>query len=102
MNINIYTRKYIVFLGAVVRWQAMQNHVHNRMRFISDYERDFAWLVSELRLRVLNAAPSENRWWRFTANQRTSFTDEMRMRYIAQPYLKCKMSLSSPMDVVML
>ncbi len=34
-----------------------------RMRFISDYERDFAWLVSKLRLRVLNAAPSERYAW---------------------------------------
>ncbi len=28
---------------------------------------------------VLNAAPFENRWWRFSANQGTGFTDEMRM-----------------------
>ncbi len=47
----------------------------NRLR----YERDIASLVSELRLCVLNAAPSENRWWRLTANHRTVFTDEMRM-----------------------
>ncbi len=33
------------------------------------YERDIASLVSDLRLCVLNAAPSENRWWRLTANQ---------------------------------
>ncbi len=38
-----------------------------------------AYLVSDLRLCVLNAAPSENSWWRFTANHRTVFTDEMRM-----------------------
>ncbi len=42
--------------------------------------------VSELRLCVLTAAPFENRWWRFTANHRAGFTDEMRMRLIAQPY----------------
>ncbi len=47
----------------------------NRLR----YERDIASLVSELRLCVLNAAPFENRWWRFTANQGAGFTDEMRM-----------------------
>ncbi len=28
---------------------------------------------------VFNAAPFENSWWRFTANQRTVFTDEMRI-----------------------
>ncbi len=44
----------------------------NRLR----YERDIASLVSELRLRVLNAAPFENRLWRLTANQGTGFTDE--------------------------
>ncbi len=27
----------------------------------------------------LTAAPSENRWWRFTANHGTGFTVEMRM-----------------------
>ncbi len=43
------------------------------------YKRDIASLVSDLQLRVLNAAPFENRWWRFTANQGTGFTDEMRM-----------------------
>ncbi len=34
---------------------------------------------SELQLCVLNATPFENRWWRFTANHGTGFTDEMRM-----------------------
>ncbi len=28
---------------------------------------------------VLNAAPSESRWWRFNANHGTGFTDKMRM-----------------------
>ncbi len=46
--------------------------------------------ISELRLCVLTATPFENRWWRFTANHRTGFTDEMRMinrmRLIAQRY----------------
>ncbi len=60
----------------------------NRLR----YERDIASL--DLRLCVLNAAPFENRWWRLTANQRTGFTDEMRM-HIAwdispSPTLSCK------------
>ncbi len=50
-----------------------------RRRFICDYESDIVSLVSDLRLRVLNAAPFENRWWRLTANQGTGFTDEMRM-----------------------
>ncbi len=72
-------QQFIAF-SHVTGSKTMQYHVHNRMRFISDSERDFAWLVSELWLRVLNAAPSENRWWRFTANQRTGFTDEMCMR----------------------
>ncbi len=47
----------------------------NRLR----YERDIASLVRDLWLRVLNAAPFENSWWRLTANQGTGFTDEMRM-----------------------
>ncbi len=41
-----------------------------------------SWLavnLHQLRLRVLTVAPSENRWWRFTANQETGFTAEMRM-----------------------
>ncbi len=50
-----------------------------RRRFNCDNERDIASLVSDLRLCVLNASPFENRWWRFTANQGTGFTDEMRM-----------------------
>ncbi len=29
---------------------------------------------------VLTAAPFESRWWRFTANHGTGFTDEMRIR----------------------
>ncbi len=37
---------------------------------------------------VLNAAPFESRWWRFTANHRTVFTDEMRMT------IACKISCS--------
>ncbi len=52
-------------------------------------ERDIASLVSDLRLCVLNASPFENRWWRFTANHRTVFTDDVhdyRMEYIVQPY----------------
>ncbi len=36
-------------------------------------------LAGGLRLCVLNAAPSESRWWRFTANHGTGFTDKMRM-----------------------
>ncbi len=46
------------------------------------------FLFSELRLCVLNTAPFENRWWRFTANHRTVFTDEMRMT------IACKISCS--------
>ncbi len=45
----------------------------NRLR----YEHDIASLVSDLRFRVLNAAPFENRWWRLTANQGAGFTDEI-------------------------
>ncbi len=51
----------------------------NRRWIACDSEREIALLVSDLRLCVLNAAPFENNWWRFTANQRTVFTDEMRM-----------------------
>ncbi len=40
-----------------------------------DSEREIALLVSNLWLCVLNAALFENRWWRFTANHRTIFTD---------------------------
>ncbi len=32
-----------------------------------------------IRICVLNPDPSESRWWRFAANHRTVFTDEMRM-----------------------
>jgi len=42
----------------------------------------WAWiasLVRELRLCVLNAAPFENSWSKFTANHRTVFTEEIRM-----------------------
>ncbi len=41
-----------------------------------------------LMLFVVTATPFENRWWRFTTNQGTGFTDgcTYRMRYIAQPY----------------
>ncbi len=59
--------------------QATRDHVHNRMRFICDIERDIAKLVSELQLCILSAAPFENRW-RFTANHGAGFTDEMHMR----------------------
>ncbi len=41
---------------------------------------------------VLNAAPFENSWWRFTANHRTVFTDEMRMT------IACKISCSPTSD----
>ncbi len=40
---------------------------------------DIAQLVSELRLCVVNAALSECRWWWFTTNHESGFTDEMRM-----------------------
>ncbi len=63
----------------VVHWQATQYCVHYRRWFICDNERNIALLVSDLRLCVLNAAPFESRWWRFTANHGTGFTDEMRM-----------------------
>ncbi len=57
---------------AVVHWEATQTAVI----IVSNF---FALLVSELRLCVVNAAPSESRWWRFTADYRTGFTDKMRM-----------------------
>ncbi len=41
---------------------------------IADIERDI-----DLQLCVVNAAPSESSWWRFTTNHRTGFTDEIRM-----------------------
>ncbi len=64
---------YVLLTPAV--WNRRQNH-----RWIAcDNERDIASLVSDLRLCVLNASPFENRWWRFTANQGASFTDEMCM-----------------------
>ncbi len=56
-----------------------QSCVHNRRWISFDYEREIALLVSDLRLCVLTAAPSESRWWRFTANHGTGFTEEMRM-----------------------
>ncbi len=49
-------------------------HAQNR-----DIERNIALLASELQLCVLNAAPFENRLWRFINNHRTGFTDEMRI-----------------------
>ncbi len=67
---------------AVVHWQARQYHVQYRRWIAFDYEHDISWLVSELRFCVLTAAPFENRWWLFTTNHGTSFTDEMRMRII--------------------
>ncbi len=51
-------------------------------------------LVSDLRLCVLNAAPSENRWWRFTTNQGTGFTDEMR-KHIAWDIYRPVLSTSN-------
>ncbi len=54
-------------------------NTQNRRWIACDSERDIAKLVIDLQLCVLNPAPSENRWWRFTANHRTVFTDEMPM-----------------------
>ncbi len=51
-------------------------------------------LVSELRLCVLNAASSESRWWRFTANHWTGFTDEMHMT------ITCNISCSPSKDAL--
>ncbi len=57
------------------------SHVHYRMRFNCESERELRsqFSVSELQLCVLNAAPFESSWWRCTANHRTVFTYEMRM-----------------------
>ncbi len=55
-----------------------QSHVHYRIRFICDSERELRSLSINYGS-VLNAAPFENNWWRFTANHRTVFTDKMRM-----------------------
>ncbi len=62
-----------------LHYQAMHYRFHYRRWIAFDYERDIVLLYSELRLCVLNDAPFENRWRRFTANHRTGFTDEMRM-----------------------
>ncbi len=58
-------RHHLLSNGAVIttQRQARQYRIHNRRRFVCDYERD--------------TAPSESRRWRFTANQETDFTDEM-------------------------
>ncbi len=72
---------------AVVHGQATQF----ALRIACDSEREK--LVSDLWLCVLNAAPSESRWWRFTAKQRTIFTDEMRT-------IACNISCSPSKDVI--
>ncbi len=76
---------------AVVHWQA--THSCSNHRWIAfDNERDIASLVSNLWLCVLNAASSESRWWRFTANHRTGFTDEMHKT------IACNISFSPNLD----
>ncbi len=67
----------------------------NRRWIACDSEREIALLVSNLRLGVLNAAQFKNRWWRFTANHRTVFTDVMRMT------IACNISCSPIWDAQM-
>ncbi len=84
---------------AVVHWPARQYHVQYRRWIAFDYEHDISWLVSELC--VLTAAPFESRWWRFSANHRTSFTDEMRMRIICTALLsEWHSSVQAPPTIV--
>ncbi len=54
----------------------------NRARYWTLYH--IAWLC------VLNAAPSENRWWRFTTNHRTGFTDAMHRTIACNVKVVCK------------
>ncbi len=61
------------FIALDTYWQARTYRVCNHRRIGFDYECNIAYLVSELQLCVLTAAPSENSWWRFTANHRTGF-----------------------------
>ncbi len=65
MRWSCASRQYLIH-RAVVHWQATQYRVHYCRWIAFNYER------------VLNAAPFESRWWRFTANHGTGFTDEKR------------------------
>ncbi len=66
----------LYYIWCLLTWNSSN---HEGCTIFCDSEREIAQLVSDLRLCVLNAAPYENSWWRFTANHRTVFTDEMRM-----------------------
>ncbi len=56
----------------------------------------FAYIVSELRLCVANAASSESTWWRFTTDYRTGFPDQMRTT------ITCDLSCSPTLDGIIL
>ncbi len=68
-------------------------HAQNHRCIACDSEREIAELVRELRLCVLNAAPFENNWSKFTANHRTVFTEEIRMT------IACNISCSPNMCI---
>ncbi len=61
---------------AVDHRQAMQHRIYNHRQYIAVISRSLC----------IKYAPSESRWWRFTTNHRTGFTDEMHM-IIAFDYL---------------
>ncbi len=73
---------------AVVHWQVRQFRVHNRIRFICDYETRYRVACQWTTALCINCRCVWKQVMAISANHGTGFTDEMRMRIdsiIAQP-----------------
>ncbi len=60
-------------------WSSGLNNETRAARLIAD---ESPMILNVILCSLLNAAPSESTWWRFTTNNRTGFTDEMCMTIV--------------------